>query len=138
MRLRDLFHRAKGLLGGRGVNLGLKKGVTEPLLLPDFVQAFVLFIAAQEELRSDFLHLVDAEPLRRAEILSSWLQTRSKHVQQDGSVKNLCDFFAQEASFQSVVTELERICSAGANAYSQIPRVRQRGTDSKEEYPIAS
>jgi hypothetical protein len=138
MRLRDLFHRAKGLLGWRGGNLGLKKGVKEHRPLPDFVQAFVLVIAAQEALRSDFLHLAEAEPLRRAEILSSWLQTRSKHVQQDGSVKNLCDFFAQEGSFQSVVTELERIGTVGSLSYSQILPVRQVETDSKEEFPIAS
>ena len=138
MRLRDLFYRARGLLGGRGGRSGVNEGLKEPLPLPDFVQAFVFVIAAQEALRSDFLHLVEAEPLRRAEILSSWLQTRSSHVQQDGSVKNLCDFFAQEGSFQSVVTELERIGAAGASSYSQIPPVRQVETDSKKEYPIAS
>jgi len=138
MRLRDLFHRAKGLLGGRGGHSGHKEGLTEHLPLPDFVQAFVLVIAAQESLRSDFLHLAEAEPLRRAEILSSWLQTRSKHVQQDGSVKNLCDFFAQEGSFQSVVTELVRIGAVGSLSYSQILPVRQVETDSKEEFPIAS
>ena len=134
MRLRDLFHRAKGLLARRGAKLGLQ----QPLPLPDFVQAFVLVIAAQEALRSDFLHLVDAEPLRRAEILSRWLQARSEHVQHDGSVHNLCDFFAQEGSFQSVVTELERISAVGASSYIHNSAARHVENESKEEYPIAS
>ena len=138
MRLRDLFHRAKGLFGGRGVKLGLKKGLQPPLPLPDFVQAFVFTIAAQEALRSDFLHLVDAEPLRRAEILARWLQSRSKDVQHDGSVKKLCEYFAQEGSFQSVVTELERIGALESLSYIHNPAVRQSEKESKEEYPIAS
>jgi hypothetical protein len=136
--LRDLFHRAKGLFGGRGVKLGLKVGHQQPLPLPDFVQAFVFVIAAQEALKSDFLHLVDAEPLRRAEILARWLQARSKDVQHDGSVKNLCDFFAQEGSFQSVVTELERISAVGSLSHRHNPALRQAEKESKEEYPIAS
>lgn len=131
MRLRDLFHRAKCLLGGRE----FPSGTAEQPPLPDFVQEFVATVAKQRGLRADFMHLVDAEPLRRAEILSSWLLAQTKHTQDKLSVERLCAFFSHEQSFRAVVRELERVQPpVSANHLSPT----EGEADSKKEYPIAS
>ena len=73
---------------------------------PEFAQSFLETLQQQGPLRTSFIGLADAEPLRRREILSSWL--RERKIVPKEHVRPLCVFLARDDGFESFIEALAR------------------------------
>lgn len=101
--------------------LGLKERALQRTRddLPACAQAFANSLREDGQLCDAFRHLVDAEPLRRLEIVSNWLEGCQTLAPVER--ERLCSYLSNEEGFESLLLELETENHAARSAAAQGP-----------------